>query len=584
MKKFLLGLLAGFALAALAGIVTVFSIARLGARKPRIPAGGTLVLDISGAIPEKLPIDIPLPVFRGHSPLTVHEIWDVLRKAERDARIEAVLLEPRAVSAGWAKLDEIRRGLLKIRKAGKPVYAFLRSPGMREYYLASAADRIFLPPEDLLNVKGLRAEVQFYRRTLEKAGIEFEVEHAGKYKDALDSFVRDGMSPETREVVNSVLDTVYGHVVEGLAAGRKRTPEQVRAQIDEGPFLAADGKTRGLVDGLAYEDDVVEEIKRKLKQKELRRIGMREYARVPAQSLGLDGKTSVALLVGEGDILSGGSSDPFAEEEGIRSEAFIKVVRQVRDDSSIRGVILRVNSPGGDATASDEILHEVRRLARKKPLVVSMSDAAASGGYMISMTGDPVVAYPDTYTGSIGVIFGKPNLGGLYEKLGITTEVVKRGKNADIDSLHKRLDAEGRRKLRDGIAATYRSFLDRVAEGRRRPVAEIEPLAEGRVWMGSQAKANGLVDEEGGLDQAIEVLKKKMKLGPSEGVHLVPFPRRRSLLEQFFGGRAEEDSLVEAAARRQVRSWLGSLGVEAPDPQLWKGGLLRIVPYSIRID
>ena len=442
----------------------------------------------------------------------------------------------------------------------------------------------------MLDLKGMRAELTFYRRTLDKMGVEMEIEHAGKYKDAADAYVRTGPTPETREVIGSILDQIFGHLIDSVAASRKLAPDRVRAMIDEGPFLDQAALSGKLIDGLLYEDQVRDELKKQLKGQSLERLSYRDYLKSSAFGGSAGDNNKIALVVGEGAISRiGGDADPLSGEEGIRSGPFMRLLRQVREDASIKGVVLRINSPGGDAIASDEILHEVKLLAAKKPLVVSMSDVAASGGYYIAMTGDPVLAYPDTITGSIGVIYGKVNLKGLYEKLGVDTEIVKRGKNADFDTSIRPMTEPARKKLREGIMSTYQAFLERVAEGRKRKVPDIEPLAQGRVWMGAQAKGNGLVDQLGGLDQAIELVRQKAKIPAAERIRLVPFPRKRTLFDQIFN--ANESVLAqlrpptpEAAAAQVVRKWAGDLGLDGLDPAMWaKGGIFCLPLFSLRI-
>jgi protease IV len=590
MKKFLLGLLSGFMLAALAAVIVGFALMRAGDRRAAVPDASLLVMRLEGEIPELAAVTIPLPWFESQAQSTVADFWMLLRQAEKDNHIKAILMEPRGIGAGWAKLDELRAGIRQFKKSGKPVYAYLRNPGAREYYLATAADKIYFNPEDMLDLKGMRAELSFYRRTLDKVGVELEVEHAGKYKDAADSFVRTGPTPETREVIDSILDQVFGHLVDSIAAARKLEPAGVRALIDDGPFLDNAALSAKLIDGLLYEDQVRDELKKQLKVTTLERLSHRDYLRSAAFG-GSDGDNNrIALVVGEGAISrAGGDADPFSDDEGIRSGPFMRLLRQVREDSTIKGVVLRVNSPGGDAIASDEILHEVKLLAQAKPLVVSMSDVAASGGYYIAMTGDPVVAYPNTITGSIGVIYGKLNLKGLYDKLGVDTEIIKRGRNADFDSAIRPMSEAARKKLREGIFSTYQAFLERVAEGRKRKVGDIEPLAQGRVWMGAQAKGNGLVDQLGGLDQAIELVRQKAKIAAGEKIRLVPFPRKRTLFDQIFNAN---ESVVawfrpptsEALALRAARQWTRQLGLDGLDPASWaKGGIFCLPSFSLRL-
>jgi protease IV len=574
MKKFLLGILIGLVLSGLCLVVLVFALARWGStRKPSVADGSILVLKLDGPIPERAPVEFPLPIFEEQSPTTVQEVWNILRKAAADARIKAVVLMPSQPGAGWGKLQEIHACLLRFRQSGKPLIAYLRSPGTRDYYLATAAEKIYMAPEDLLDLKGLRAERTYFRKTLDKLGVQVEVVHAGKYKDYGDSYVRTSMSPETREVMNSVLDELYAELTGKVAAGRKMPPAEVRAVIDNGPFLARQAVAHKLVDGLVYEDQMFDDLVKRLKLPALKKLSHRDYLKVPAASLGLEGRTRIALVVGEGDILRSYAGG-FDEDENITPAGFTRLLRQAGDDAGIKGVIVRINSPGGDSFASDEIWHAMKQLSHKRPVVVSMSDLAASGGYYISMTGDPVVAYPGTFTGSIGVIYGKVNLRGLYDKLGISKDSLTRGRFADVDSEYQPLSPAARAKMREAVDDNYQTFLARVAEGRRCKAEEIAPLAEGRVWLGSQARAHGLVDELGGLDKAIELVKQKAHIPPQEKITLVLYPARRSILERLLGKSSE--NLLDARVR--------TLWKEAHAALWTQGGLLRVMPYNLRVE
>ena len=568
MKKFLIGLVTGLLLAGLTAFLAVIAVARLGDSKPSIADGTTLVLRLDGSIPEKPPIEIPLPFFEEQAPTTTQELWTLLDRAAADSRIKAILLMPRHAGAGWGKLQEVREGILKFRKSGKPVIAWLSAPNSRDYYLAAAADKIYMSREDFLDLKGLRLESMFVKSTLDKLGVKVDVEHAGKYKDAGDMLTRNSLSPESREVLNSIVDSVFATLTESIAEGRKKTPEEVRALIDKGPFLARQAKESGLVDDLLYEDQVLGELKKRLNQSELKKVSHRDYLKAGGTGAA---KKRIALLVGDGTIVRGDGDD------GIASNTFIKQLRRVAADANVAGVILRVDSPGGDGVASDEILREVKLLSQKKPLVISMSDVAASGGYYIAATGDPIIAYPNTLTGSIGVIYGKLNLRGLYDKLGIQKEIITRGRFADIDSDYQPLTDAGRAKLREGIDEMYKGFVSRVAESRRRKFEEIEPLAQGRVWMGSQAKGNGLVDELGGIDRAIEIVKAKAKIGKDEKVRLVAYPPKKSIYEMLFSRNIETslESKLEARLREVFQGF---------DPRLWmQGGMLKAMPYQVEI-
>jgi protease IV len=573
MAKFLIGVVTGIILVFLILFIGVFAMARMREKPPSVADGSTLMLELDGDIPERAPVEFPIPFLQQRTPPTVADVWTTLRKAAVDGRIRAIIFEPRDLQIGWAKLQEIHDDLEAFRKSGKPVYAYLKTPGAREYYLATTANRIYMDPEDELNLKGMRFELTYFRKTLDKLGVEVEIQHAGKYKDFGDMFTRSSMSPETKEVLTSILDGLYGSLVQTIATARKKSPDQVRSTIDEGPFLSAEAKNHGLIDGLLYEDQMYDEVKEKLAGGDLKKLSLHDYLKVPASSVGLGGKQQIALVTGQGGITRGEDGQDFSGDSGIESESFDRLLRRVANDSDIKGVVVRIDSPGGEVFASDAIWREMNLLSKKKPLVISMSDTAASGGYYIAMTGDPVVAYPGTVTGSIGVVFGKANLHGLYDKLGVTKDMLTRGRFADIDSDYQPLSVAGREKLRGAIDENYRSFVNKVATARRRKFEEIEPLSQGRVWLGSQAKANGLVDELGGLDRAIELVKQKAKIPSSERVNLVTYPAKRSIFDILFGQAVE--STMESRLGGLIKGW---------QIRLWaKGGMMRLMPYSIEV-
>lgn len=532
MKKFLVGLLVGVVISVFAGIVIVFAFARLGDREPTVPDDSVLRLTLSGPVEEMSAPSFPIP---GQPPagLTTLEVWSALRKAAVDDRVKAVLFEPRMPMLGWATAQEIRGSIEKFKKeSGKPVYAVLHMPRMVDYYMASAADKIFTSPEDMLLIQGLRVEVMYLKNTLDKIGVTMEVEHAGKYKDAGDQYTETEMTPETREVLTAVLDDLYNDFLARTGASRGKTPDEMAAIIDKGPFTASTAMKEGLLDGLKYEEQIKDELKDLLKLAEYKETDIRKYRSISPTSVGIKGEASVAVLTAQGAIIRG-KADAFTRSSMIASESLASDLRSLAKNSSIKGVVLRIDSPGGDAIASDEILHEVRALSGKKPVVISMSDMAASGGYYMAMTGDPIVAYPSTLTGSIGVVFTKPVLKGLYNKIGITKDSLSRGRNSGFLSDYEQLDASGRERLKALIDDTYSAFLNNVAEGRKRPVEEIATIAEGRVWLGSQAKTNGLIDELGGIDTALETLKKKAGIDTGDQLKIYIYPGKQSFFEML---------------------------------------------------
>ncbi|HTC34164.1 MAG TPA: signal peptide peptidase SppA [Bryobacteraceae bacterium] len=575
MKNFLIGLVVGVLLCGLTALILVFAMVRFAgsfANRPvSVADGSTLVLTLEGDVPERLSADIPIPFLQNQTPLSVEQVWDTFRKAAADPRIHGILFEPRGLSIGWAKMQEIHDEILQFKKSGKPIITYLHGPSAREYYLAAATDKIFISPEDSLDLKGLRVESMYFKDTLDKVGVKADVIHAGKYKDAGDILTQTSMTPETREVLNDILDQYYGNLIATVAQDRKKQPDAVRALIDDGPFLARDAAAGGLIDSLGYEDQAVSEMQTRLKQTELQKIGGKAYLKVPLLSAG--GGHRIALIVGDG-MITQGSGNETADDESFTATGFIKLLKQVENDSSIQGVILRIDSPGGDAVASDDMLHEAKILSKKKPLVISMSDEAASGGYYVAATGDPIIAYPNTLTGSIGVIFARLNLHGLYDKIGVNKQLLSRGRYADIDSDYAPMSDDERKKIAGQIDAFYRAFVGHVAEGRKKPFDQIEPLAQGRVWLGAQAKQNGLVDQLGGLDRAIEILKQQAHLSPSDRVTLVPYPGRRTVFDMLFS-RADPTAEVQMRMEKIV----GKLPFQA----LSQRGFLKLMPYSISI-
>ena len=582
MGKFLLGLLTGAVVMVLIVVIAVFAVASLRTRPAAIADGSTLILHLSGDAPETPPVDVSIPFLQPRAPMTVENVWSMLRHAAADSRVKAVVFEPSGTSVGWAKMQEIRSDLEQFRKSGKPLIAYLQSPNMRDYYMASACSKIYMAPSDELDLKGIGLELMYFKNTLDKLGVHVDVEHAGKYKDYGDQFTRSSMSPETNEVMTSLVDDLYGDLVNTIAKARSKSPEAIRATIDDGPFLAKQAKAQGLVDDLRYEDEAFGEIKTTLHQTELKKTTEQEYVSVPDSAVGAAGSDRIAFVVGEGSITRGdGATAALNGDAGLESETFDKMLSRVANDKSIKGVIVRIDSPGGEVFATDDMWRAMNELHKKKPIVISMSDDAASGGYYMAMSGDTLVAYPGTMTGSIGVVFGKANIHGLYDKLGITKDSVSRGRFARIASDYQSLSDTEKTKLREDIDAEYEDFVGKVAAARKKPASVIEPLAQGRVWLGDQAKANGLVDELGGLDRAIELIKAKSGIPAGNKVSLVLYPAKRTVFDLLFRPNpdAEADAMLSGVGLTPLRAAWHDASL-----RVWmRGGMLRIMPFSIQI-
>lgn len=544
MSKFtkrLLLFFAGLLVFLIVFIAIILLIAEIWMR-PSIPSNSVLVVRLSGALPDYVPED-PFAEFIGISQgQSFASLLTQLRKAKVDPQIGAVLVEINSPQIGWAKAEELRRAIIDIRNSGKPVYAYMEIGSSKEYYIATAADKIFLPPSGDLFVTGLMAQVMFFRGSLDKLGIEPQVIQIGKYKNAPDQFTRKQMSPEHREVVNAILDDYFNRMVSEIAQARRKSPEEVKAIIDQAPYSAEKAAELDLIDGALYKEQLYEKLKEALGYKEneeIRLVTTERYRRISANRLGLNKGEKIAVIFGSGPINQGRSE--FYYDQTIGSDTMVKALLEAASDDSIKAIVLRIDSPGGSALASDLIWKAVETAKSKKPVVVSMSDVAASGGYYISCNANKIVAENSTITGSIGVFLGKPVLKGFYDWLGISTEYVMRGKNSGIFREAEKWTEEEESKMKElANRIYYEEFVPKVAQGRGKSFEEIDAIGQGRVWTGSQAKERGLVDEIGGLEKAIEIAKELAGIPLEQEVQRVIFPRLTPFLERFLSGETDE--------------------------------------------
>lgn len=579
MKKFLLGILCGFVFAGLATIILGFALVRMATKKePDTPAESYLVLRLDGPIAEQPAEEIPIPWLDQQSPWTVLEIKQMLERAAKDDKVKGLMIETGGAGLGWAKAQEIRGAITEFRKSKKPVFAYMRRPNAKDYFLATAADRVSMVDEDILDLKGLRVERTFYKNTLDKLGVQMEIVHAGKYKDFGDTYVKTSMSPESKESLGGILDGIFSVLVNGLAESRKRTPAEIEKLMDDGPYLAQKALETKLVDALEFDNQAREQLAKRANVSTKSAVSAREYRKQIRRRWDRESDNRIAYFVAEGDIVRGsGLGDGM-----IASRDFISHVYELKNDESFKAVLLRIDSPGGDAVASDELLAALKDLSKVKPVVISMSDVAASGGYYMAVTGDPIYAYPATITGSIGVVYGRPNLKGLYDKIGLTQDGMQRGKNADIDSLSKPLTDVARQKLREGVDSSYTTFVGKVAAGRKARVEEIEPLAQGRAWIASDAKAKRLTDSLGGIDAALTELRKRAKIPADARIDLVPYPAPQNAIEKWF----RDEKAMSAALGGLIQFEKPALVNEvqrALRPALRQGGMLRWMPYTIEV-
>lgn len=404
---------------------------------------------------------------------------------------------------GWARLAELRSAIERVRSSGKPVIIYFTSaPSDGEYYLAAAADWLVCPPVSMINLDGLRAEATFYKGLLDKLGIEFEYERVGKYKSAVERYSRTSLSEPAREAREALLDDIFDELTTAIAADRNLSPAQVRELIDGGPYASIEALNAGLIDQIAYEDEldgiINEKIARRARHVDLPNLAKRTYHRDvwgPAPQ--------VAVVFAAGTMLPGADREDLLAGEVLGAGTAVAALRAARRDRDVKAIVLRINSPGGSGVATDIIRREVQQTLGKKPVVVSMADVAASGGYYIACGADSIFACPSTITGSIGVYYGKVNLVGLYDKLGVDKEVSTRGAHAGMYSFHRPFTDDEREILSHQMDMFYDNFLKIVADGRGSTPEQIDSLAQGRVWTGAAARENGLIDEFGGLPRAI---------------------------------------------------------------------------------
>ena len=517
----------------IAGILFLYFVMGRG---PSVPERATLVLRPGGELHETLPDDV-VGQLLGQDTATVRGFVESLRMAKRDPRITTVLLMPSTLDLPfWGKVQELRDAVIDFRSSGKKVIAFLEYGGDREYYLASAADRVFLLPTSPLDLTGVASYEVFLRGAFDKLGAFPDFIHIGDYKTAVNQLTETGFTPAHREMTESLNRDMYAQLVRGIASARKKTESEVRTLIDQGPFTPEDALRTGLVDDLAYVDQLDDRVPelRPASGGEARRVEGSDYQRISPSSVGIRPRSRIAVLYAVGVIASGKSSYDAVNGAVVGSDTLVEQIRQVRDDDSIRAIVLRVDSPGGSSVASDVIWRELmitRDEKLSRPLIVSMSDLAASGGYYISMPGQVIVAQPATLTGSIGVYSGKFVIDGTLDKIGVATETVKSGQNADINSPFARFTPEQRARLQGYMQGFYDNFVEKAAESRHTTPERIDAVAQGRVWTGQQARQQGLVDMLGGLDTAVAVAKERAKIPADEDVELVAFPPRRSFYE-----------------------------------------------------
>jgi len=498
-------------------------------REPDVASNSTLVLRIGGDLSEMEPGGV-LGQFIEAAP-TVRGVVEMIRKAKTDRRISSLVIKPAGAGALWGKVQEVRDAIADFRRSGKPAIAYLEFGGEQEFYLASACDKVFLMPSATLDLTGMASYELFLRGMLDKIGAYPDALHIGEYKTASNTLTEHTYTPAHRDMAESLNTDLYQQLVRGIADGRHKSEAEVKSLIDHGPFLPEEALKAGLIDDLAYEDELDDKVK--LGSGKIKYTDMNEYRQVSPTSLGLNRGPKIAVLYAAGIIASGKSNYDSPSGNVVGSETLVDYLRKARADTAVKAIVLRIDSPGGSAIASDVIWREVMLTKNQKPVIASMSDVAASGGYYIAMPAHAIVAEPSTLTGSIGVVITKFVIDGTLKKLGLNMEGVSQGKYAQMYSPVRPFSPEERARVAENMQATYDTFVEKAAQGRNTTPEKIDAIAQGRVWTGRQAKQLGLVDELGGLDRAVAIAKQRAKIPQDSEVELVIYPPKKSFYEIF---------------------------------------------------
>jgi len=551
-------------------------------------------LTLRGALPEMSSSDGLLAT--GNSSLL--GLVDRMDQAASDEDLSGLILKIRGTAIGRAQSEDLRQAIQRTRAAGRKVYADLESAMAPDYLLACACDHIIMPESGTLMIPGVRAEITFYKTLFDFFGVKADMMQVGSHKGAAEPYTRSSMSPEFRAQYDQLLTDFYDQMVETIAQDRKLPVDTVRKLVDQGLFTAQEALKAGLIDEVAYGDQIKQRLSKDLATEEAQIDIMNGYAikKVENDFSGMMGmvklfdlllngsdakKTTknkkIAVIYAVGTIVSGESSFSLLGGTSVGSDTLISALKQANGDKTVQAIVLRVDSPGGSALASDLIWREIQRI--KKPVIASMGNIAASGGYYISMGCDQIFAQPGTLTGSIGVVGGKISFGGLFDRFGVRTEVISKGKNSGLLSTTSPMTESERTIWKTNMEDVYRQFTSKASAGRKLSLKELEPLASGRVWTGRQAKAHRLVDHMGTLHEAIQAAKKAAKLGADEKSELLILPESQSFLDQLLGGGGALPGFTTPASH----PWLRNIRDVEALRSLFAEPSLLMLPYRINI-
>ena len=554
--KFTLATITGIILTSIVmfviSIIVVFSMLSSTETETVVKKNSIMMLDLNGSLVERTSDNIFKELFdKEDSTYGLDDILASIKKAKENDDIKGIYIQATSLNANFASLQEIRDALNDFKKSGKFIVAYSDNYTQGMYYLSSVANKVLLNPKGAIEWRGLASQPLFLKGLLEKLGIEMQVFRVGTYKAAVERFSATEMSPANREQVTAYITSIWNEIITDVAASRKISVDSLNNYANRMlMFYPAEQTVKsGMADTLIYKNDVRDYLKQLVKidkDDNLAVLGLDEMVNVKKNTPKDKSGNIIAVYYAFGEIDGGSSS---TDEDGIISNEVIKDLRKLKEDKDVKAVVLRVNSPGGSAFGSEQIWEAVCQLKKEKPVIVSMGDYAASGGYYISCAADTIVAEPTTLTGSIGIFGLIPNAKGLTDKLGLSFDVVKTHKFADFGNIMRGMNTDEQTLLQMYINQGYDLFVSRCAEGRKMSKNEIEKIAEGRVWTGEAAKKIGLVDLLGGIDKALEIAVKKAKV---EGYTVVGYPDRKNILQELLNSKP--GNYIES---RMLKSQLG---------------------------
>ena len=554
--KFTLATITGIILTSIVmfviSIIVVFSMLSSTETETVVKKNSIMMLDLNGSLVERTSDNIFKELFdKEDSTYGLDDILASIKKAKENDDIKGIYIQATSLNANFASLQEIRDALNDFKKSGKFIVAYSDNYTQGMYYLSSVANKVLLNPKGAIEWRGLASQPLFLKGLLDKLGIEMQVFRVGTYKAAVERFSATEMSPANREQVTAYITSIWNEIITDVAASRKISVDSLNNYANRMlMFYPAEQTVKsGMADTLIYKNDVRDYLKQLAKidkDDDLAVLGLDEMINVKKNTPKDKSGNIIAVYYAFGEIDGGSSS---TDEDGIISNEVIKDLRKLKEDKDVKAVVLRVNSPGGSAFGSEQIWEAVCQLKKEKPVIVSMGDYAASGGYYISCAADTIVAEPTTLTGSIGIFGLIPNAKGLTDKLGLSFDVVKTHKFADFGNIMRGMNTDEQTLLQMYINQGYDLFVSRCAEGRKMSKNEIEKIAEGRVWTGEAAKKIGLVDILGGIDKALEIAVKKAKV---EGYTVVGYPDRKNVLQELLNSKP--GNYIES---RMLKSQLG---------------------------